>query len=261
MKSAVRQRSSHWLSRGFSLVLALITACLCVGIGSSLAEAKPEANTSTPTIYTDQKVIKIQDQPFYPELEIWRQRWDEGNFYGEITGVSAKETVLKFYSAMSIAGELTREVAAQASTDPGLGWSKEAQEKINDAELLFTTASQAINAYYIPESARDDAQEEAALKLKEVLDYIFNNSKSPINIPGERKKAMKEYQNPPYLSRQTSAKNPQIIHFITSRATHLKQSMTSTVKYSKSESPHQHQPTTLIELRGHIPTTPTRQAS
>ena len=188
MKSAVRQRSSRWLSRGFSFVLALITACLCVGIGSSLAEAKPEVNTSTPTIYTDQKVIKIQDQPFYPELEMWRQRWDEGNFYGEITGVSAKETVLKFYSAMSIAGELTREVAAQASTDPGLGWSKEAQEKINDAELLFTTASQAINAYDIPESARDDAQEEAALKLKEVLDYIFNNSKSPINIPGERKK-------------------------------------------------------------------------
>ena len=188
MKSAVRQRSSRWLSRGFSVVLALITACLCVGIGSALAEAKPEADTSTPTIYTDQKVIKIQDQPFYPELEMWRQRWDEGNFYGEITGVSAKETVLKFYSAMSIAGELTREVAAQASTDPGLGWSKEAQEKINDAELLFTTASQAINAYDIPESARDDAQEEAALKLKEALDYIFNNSKSPINIPDERKK-------------------------------------------------------------------------
>ena len=166
----------------------MITACLCMGIGSALAQPKQEADTSTQRIYTDQKVIQIQDQPFYLELEAWRSRWDEGSFYGEITGVSAKQTVLKFYSAMSIAGELVREVAAKANTDPGIGWSKEAQEKINDAEQLFITASQTINASNIPDSVRDDAQEEAALKLKEVLDYIFNNSRLPINIPDERKK-------------------------------------------------------------------------
>ena len=95
-----------------------------MGIGSALAQTKQEADTSTERIYTDQKVIEIQDQPFYPELEIWRRRWDEGNFYGEITGISAKQTVLKFYSAMAIAGELVREVVAEANTDPGLGWSK-----------------------------------------------------------------------------------------------------------------------------------------
>ena len=56
---------------------------------------------------------------------------------------------------------------------------------IQEAEELFVLATHTLDSSSFPESIRDDMAQEAALELKEVLDYVFTHSQYPIIIPDQ----------------------------------------------------------------------------
>ena len=177
------------LRAGMLAALVLLSAWIGVGLTPSVGYTASEAvavpiNTA---VDSQSAPIRLEDQPFYADLEIWRRRWDSG-FLGQVVDTNPRLSLIKFYSAMARAGQLVRSVADEARTDPGWSWSAESRQKIEEAERLFRSAVQTIDASELPESIRENTQEEAALKLKEILDYVLNNAETPIELPNSTEK-------------------------------------------------------------------------
>ena len=131
--------------------------------------------------------IALEDQPFYDDLLIYSANWDQ-SYLGKVTGLTPQQTLLRFYAVMSRVGEIIRDVSHRTDEHPGLIWSQQAQDEIREAEVLFKTAKRTLDDSSIPESIRKDTQEESVLKLKEILDYAFANSREPILIPNDKEK-------------------------------------------------------------------------
>ena len=171
------------LKAGLLAVFAILSACLCIGFsavpGQTAEAVVMEQRASTAPSTAE---VKLVDQPFYDDLEAWRERWDSG-FLGQVVDTNPRLSLIKFYSAMARVGQLVRSVEMNAPHEPGWRWSAESRQKIEEAERLFRSAVQTIDASELPESIRENTQEEAALKLKEILDYVFNHAENPIEIP------------------------------------------------------------------------------
>ena len=131
--------------------------------------------------------IALEEQPFYDDLLIYSANWDQ-SYLGKVTGLTPQQTLLRFYAVMARVGEIIRDVSQQTDQHPGLIWGQEAQDEIREAEVLFRTAKRTLDDSSIPESIRKDTQEESVLKLKEILDYAFANSREPIEIPNDKEK-------------------------------------------------------------------------
>jgi MscS family membrane protein len=141
--------------------------------------------------------VPIQQQPFYGALLKSAERWQNAPL-GQVVGESPRDTLLNFYSVMArVNGEVQALIRA-APQDPGLFWSPAAQKRIAGAEALFALAVEALDASSVPESIRDDVAQEAAIQLKQVLDYVFSSSDGLISIPDSAGlKALNSQRNTP----------------------------------------------------------------
>jgi len=177
------------LKAGLLAALVLLSAWIGVGLTPSVGHTAIDSVAAPINTAVDSQSapIRLEDQPFYADLETWRQRWDSG-FLGQVVDTNPRLSLIKFYSAMARPGRLVRSVADEARTDPGWRWSAESRQKIEEAERLFRSAVQTIDASELPESIRENTQEEAALKLKEILDYVLSNSETPIELPNRTEK-------------------------------------------------------------------------
>ena len=149
---------------------------------------EPEVETSAITGIEGEvlrPIIKIQDQPFYPELERLALYWDDSPI-GHVEDRAPKETLLNFYAVMASVGSEIESIRRDAKQDPGFGWTPEMKERIHDVDVLFGLAIKALNGSDFPESVRKDLVDEAAIQLKLVLDYVFSSSRRPIVIPDEQ---------------------------------------------------------------------------
>jgi MscS family membrane protein len=163
-----------WLRRALAgLVGTVISLLLATGGWSQT----PAPQTSTP-----RGAVPLTSQPFYPALEEAVGNW-QGVPLGEVIGDDPRSTLLNFYVVMADVGHGIRAVSATADTDPGLAWSEGARAEIDRLNNLFSLAVQALDASEFAESVRTDRAEEAAMQLKEVLDYVLGSSKKPFNIP------------------------------------------------------------------------------
>lgn len=167
----------HLLRSLLAGLLAL--ALVALGARSGLVEASqaqggPPANGSA--------VIPISEQPFYPELLTIAESWGDAPL-NRVVGESPRATLLNFYAVMARVYQLVETTVRLADQDPGVGWSAGARHQIADADQLFALAVEALDARFFPESVRGDMAQEAALQLKEVLDYVFSDSSVPIEIP------------------------------------------------------------------------------
>ncbi len=133
-------------------------------------------------------VIPLEDQPFYPDLvqraELWRH-----TPLGQVVGNSPKETLLNFYAVMADVGLLIESVETSHRNDPGLFWNRQARAEIEEVEVLFNAAVDALDGTSFALGVRPYLKDEAAIQLKHVLDFIFNSSRQIISIPDA--KAMK----------------------------------------------------------------------
>ena len=133
-------------------------------------------------------VIPLEDQPFYPDLvqraELWRH-----TPLGQVVGNSPQETLLNFYAVMADVGLLIESVETSHRNDPGLFWNRQARTEIEEVEVLFNAAVDALDGTSFALGVRPYLKDEAAIQLKHVLDFIFNSSRQIISIPDA--KAMK----------------------------------------------------------------------
>lgn len=163
-----------------SLLAGLLTlALVALGPRSDL-QAASQALGLAPA--RESVLIPISEQPFYPELLSIAEDWRHAPL-NRVVGESPRATLLNFYAVMARVHQLVESTVRLADQDPGVGWSAAARDRIDDAEQLFALAVEALDAQVFPESVRVDMAQEAALQLKEVLDYVFSHSSVPIEIP------------------------------------------------------------------------------
>ena len=126
--------------------------------------------------------VPLSSQPFYPALLDAVETW-EAVPLGEVIGDNPRSTLLNFYVVMAEVGHQMRTISASATTDPGFNWSPAAQQRIDRLQKRFNLAVEALNTSEIAKSIKDDRAEEAAIQLKQILDYVFGNSRKTFNIP------------------------------------------------------------------------------
>ena len=162
---------------GLLLTLVLFTPGLAIERPSS---AKPTDSLTSPS--PAKAVVPLENQPFYPDLLDTLERW-QGVQLEDVVGDSPRSTLLNFYAVMAEVGQQVREISATANTDPGLFWSPQAHKRINSVDHLFKLAVKALDGTVFPGSVRQDMTEEAAIKLKQVLDFVFSTSQTSFSIP------------------------------------------------------------------------------
>jgi len=184
-----------WTRRGLRLLLtALLTVVLLLGGSDRLARAQSPGLGPGLGILGDHHgpaaaaltlapgSLPIQRQPFYGALLQAAERWQNAPL-GQVVGESPRDTLLNFYAVMARVDSDVQALIRTVPQDPGWFWSPAARERIAGAEALFARAVEALDASSFPESIRDDAAQEAAIQLKQVLDYVFSHSDGPIDIP------------------------------------------------------------------------------
>ena len=127
-------------------------------------------------------VIPLQQQPFYPDLVATTKAWDDTPIT-DVLGESPKETILNFYVVMAKVSKEQDRLVASAQDQAGWFWSKDDRFAIGAINQLWDLAIKSLDLSAIPESIQDDMGHEASLKLKQILDYEFNNSQSPLDLP------------------------------------------------------------------------------
>lgn len=127
-------------------------------------------------------LIPIEEQPFYAELEEDAGRLSEV-VLGQVVGDSPRATLLNFYAVMAEVGRRADSLGHADALEAARANPAERREDIEDTSLLFRLAVRALDASVFPASVRLDMSEEAAIRLKHVLDYVFTHSVKPIAIP------------------------------------------------------------------------------
>lgn len=127
-------------------------------------------------------VIPLEQQPFYPELERRADLWRHTPL-GQVVGESPRDTLLNFYAVMADVGSLIEDVETSHRQDPGLFWNRQARAEIVEVEVLFNAAVDALDGSSFALGVRPYLKDEAAIQLKQVLDFIFNSSRQSISIP------------------------------------------------------------------------------
>ena len=127
-------------------------------------------------------VVPLDEQPFYPELLKRADLWLHTPL-GQVVGDTPKDTLLNFYAVMADVGLLIDDVTATHRSDPGLFWDRQTKNEMEEAEALFDAAVSALDGSSFPLGVRSYLKDEAAIQLKQALDFIFYNSRQIITIP------------------------------------------------------------------------------
>ena len=155
------------------------SALQAAGTASDLLIAQGQSEI---TALGESQIIPIDEQPFYPELLAIYLRWGKAPL-SRVVGDSPRETLLNFYAVMARVNDELQLTTQSHNEQTGLFWNSTARKQIARSEELFALALQALDASVFPESVRDDMTQEAAIQLKEVLDYVLTHSTVPIEIP------------------------------------------------------------------------------
>jgi MscS family membrane protein len=160
------------IRRFSSLLAGLLALLLVVSPHPGTGIAAPASTTAIP----------ITDQPFFADLQATSDLWADAPL-GQVEGDSPRATLLNFYAVMARVGAEQALAIREHQQHAGLLWGPSARAHIRTAEELFALAVQALDASGFPESVRGPLANEAAMQLKEVLDYVFSHSHKPLQLP------------------------------------------------------------------------------
>ena len=163
-----------WIRRALAAFTGLLISVVLMLPGLAEVRQAPRALM--------EEGVPLSSQPFYPALLDAVETW-EGVPLGEVIGDNPRSTLLNFYVVMAEVGHQMRTISASARNDPGFNWSPAARQRIESLNTRFNLAVEALNASEFAESVRSDRAEEAAIQLKQILDYVFGNSRKSFTIP------------------------------------------------------------------------------
>lgn len=169
----------RWLASALALVLGLALGLLPAV--PSHAQARRNVALHAPGASSD-VAFPLSQQPFYPELEAIRTDWQKHQL-GQVVTDSPRGTVLNFYALMAEVEARAAAISRAGALEPGWGWSSQQIQNIENTKALFELAVGALDASRFPGSVRADMAQEAALQLKQILDYVFSYSSGPISLP------------------------------------------------------------------------------
>lgn len=182
-RHAVTRRAGRALLAGLlGLLLVVLTPWSGLRAGGLGPQMLVPSGQAVLLPSSSMRTIPINEQPFYPELLATAERWKDAPL-DQVVGESPRETLLNFYAVMARVHQELTDATRDPGRDPGLGWSPAVRQRIGAAQRLFALAVRALDSSVFPESVRDDMADEAAIQLKEVLDYVFTHSTTPIQIP------------------------------------------------------------------------------
>jgi MscS family membrane protein len=174
----VRLSRRRWLAAAMALLLGLsLSLLMALPSHGQMRPDRPSRITALTRLG-----VRLEQQPFYNELLEIRAEWQKHEI-GQVVTDSPRGTVLNFYALMAEVAARCRAIEQTAATQPGWTWSPETKQSIKDVEDLFELTVGALDASHFPASVRQDMAHESALRLKQVLDYVFNFSNAPINLP------------------------------------------------------------------------------
>lgn len=165
-----------------TLLLVVVGPPTALQAAGSAADLFVAQGHSEMTDLSASAFIPIAEQPFYPELLVIYRRWGNAPL-SRVVGDSPRETLLNFYAVMARIYDELQLTTQSRNEQTGLFWNSTARKHIATAEELFALAIQSLDASIFPESVRSDMAQEAAIQLKEVLDYVLTHSTVPIEIP------------------------------------------------------------------------------
>ena len=169
-----------------NLVVSFLVGLCCVLIVSGLPSfAAPTSRGHQPLDLRHESslpLIPLDKQPFYPELVRRADLWLHTPL-GQVVGDTPKDTLLNFYAVMADVGLLIDDVTATHRNDPGLFWDRQTKQEMEEAEALFDAAVSALDGSSFPLGVRSYLKDEAAIQLKQALDFIFYNSRQILTIP------------------------------------------------------------------------------
>ena len=167
-------------------MISFLVGLCCVLIVSGLPSfAEPPSSGHQPLNLRHESslpVISLENQPFYPELVQRADLWLHTPL-GQVVGDTPRDTLLNFYAVMADVGLLIDQVTENHLNDPGLFWTRQTQTEMEEAEALFDAAVSALDGSSFPLGVRSYLKDEAAIQLKQALDFIFHNSRQIITIP------------------------------------------------------------------------------
>jgi len=163
-----------WIRRALAAFTGLLISVALMLPGLAQVQQAPRAPLA--------EGVPLSSQPFYPALLDAVETW-EGVPLGEVIGDNPRSTLLNFYVVMAEVGHQMRTISASARNDPGFNWSPAARQRIDTLNTRFNLAVEALNASEFAESVRSDRAGEAAIQLKQILDYVFGNSRKTFTIP------------------------------------------------------------------------------
>jgi MscS family membrane protein len=128
------------------------------------------------------KPISLQQQPFYGELLTTAKIWDDTPI-SDIATESPKTTILNYYAAMAKIYNEHNRLTESVQDKSGLFWPKQDRDTIKKITKLWDEAIKALDLSDVPVSYQKDMGHETSLKLKQILDYVFNNGQIPLDLP------------------------------------------------------------------------------
>ena len=167
-------------------MFSFLAGLCCVLILSGLPSfAEPPSSGHQPLNLRHESslpVIPLEEQPFYPELVKRADLWLHTPL-GQVVGDTPRDTLLNFYAVMADVGLLIDDITETHLKDPGLFWDRQTLSEMEEAEGLFDAAVAALDGSSFPLGVRSYLKDEAAIQLKQALDFIFSNSRQIISIP------------------------------------------------------------------------------
>lgn len=184
-KAYVYTNFTYPLGAGLLTFILVLTVPRGLSLGASVDTGLPNETISSeiPALAAS-VIIPISEQPFYPLLLETYHRWATVPL-SSVVGDSPSDTLLNFYAIMTHVTNNVDSILNTYDSNPGLFWGSTARMNIQEAEGLFVLATHTLDSSSFPESIRNDMAQEAALELKEVLDYVFTHSQYPIIIPDQ----------------------------------------------------------------------------
>lgn len=175
-------RSKPWIRRLLAGLLSALLVIACSDLIGGRDGGAAAAAAKAPLAASPVRTLAIGEQPFYPALLAIAKHWSNAPL-GEVVGESPQATVLNFYAVMARVAAEQKRATDQLQHQAGLMVTPKTRHSIAAAEELFGLAVEALDGSDFPESVREDMASEAAMQLKEVLDYVFSHSTVPLVLP------------------------------------------------------------------------------